>query len=114
MPVFASWQKRFLDHFAACPSLKKARVQKIFFLLQMNCSGARHKYSVQELRKACPELHSPEKLGEKGSFGLARCLDKAAGAEEGGLTREGDAGIEDRAMVSAGAGLVMSWVICCN
>jgi len=114
MPVFASWRKRFLDHFAARPSLKKARVQKIFSLLQMNCSGARHKYSVQELRKACSELHSPEKLGKKGGFGLARCLDKVAGVGEGGLTREGDAGIKGGATVSAGAGLVMSWVICCN
>jgi len=93
--------------------LKKARVQKIFSLLQVNCSRARHKYSVQELRKAHLELRSSEKSGGERSFGLARCLDEAARAGEGGLTREGDAGIGDRAMVGAGVGLVISWVICC-
>jgi len=93
MPVSTSWRKRFSDHFAACPSLKKARVQKIFSLLQVNCSGARRKYRVQELRKARPELRSPEKSGGEGSFGLARCLDEAAGAGEGGVTGGGDTGI---------------------
>jgi len=50
--VSASWQKRFLDHLAALPFLKKARVQRIFSSLQLNCSRARCKYSVQELKKA--------------------------------------------------------------
>jgi len=113
MPVFASWRKRFSDHFTAHPSLKKARVQKIFSLSQVNCSGARHKYSMQELRKAHPELHLLEKSGGEGSFGLARCLDKAARAGEEGLTGGGDTGIGGRAMVGAGAGLVISWVIYC-
>jgi len=112
--VSASWRKRFLDHFAACPSLKKARVQKIFSLSQVNCSGARRKYRVQELRKARPELRSPEKLGGEGSFGLARYLDKAAGAEEGGVTGGGDTGIGGGATVDLGAELVISWVICCS
>jgi len=94
--------------------LKKARVQKIFSLLQVNCSRARCKYSVQELRKARPKLHSPEKSGGEGSFGLARCLDGVARAKERGLTRGGDAGIRGGAMVDAGAELVISWVICCN
>jgi len=93
--------------------LKKTRVQKIFSSLQVNCSRARCKYSMQELRKARLELRSPEKSGGEGSFGLACCLDKAAGAGEGGLTRGGDAGIRDGAMVGAGVGLVISWVICC-
>jgi len=35
---------------------------------------------MQELRKAHLELCSPEKSGGEGSFGLARCLDGAAGA----------------------------------
>jgi len=113
MPVFASWQKRFLDHFAACPSLKKVRVQKIFFLSQVNCSRAKCKYSMQELRKACLELHLLEKSGGEGSFGLACCLDKVAGVEKRGLTREGNVGIGGRATVGIGAELVISWVICC-
>jgi len=83
--------------------LKKARVQKIFSSLQVNCSRARHKYSVQELRKAYLELHLPEKSRGEGSFGLAHCLDKAAGAGEGGLTGGEDAGIVGRATVGAGA-----------
>jgi len=58
--VSASWQKRFSDHFAARLSLKKTRVQKIFSSLQLNCSGAKRKYNVQELRKARLELHSPD------------------------------------------------------
>jgi len=114
MSVSASWQKRFSDHFAARPSLKKARVQKIFSLSQVNCSRARCKYSVQELRKACPELRSPEKSGGEESFGLAYCLDKVVGAEEGDLTREEDTGMGGGVMIGAGVGLVMSWVICCN
>jgi len=77
-------------------------------------SLTRCKYSVQELRKARPELHSPEKSGGEGSFGLAHCLDKASGAEEGGVTRGRDTGIRGGATVDAGAELVISWVICCS
>ena len=102
----ASWRKRFSDHFAARPSLKKVRVQKIFSSSQVNCSGARYKYSVQELRKARPELCSPEKSGGEGSFGLVRCLDRADGTGEGGLTGGGDIGIRGGATV--GVGVVMS------
>jgi len=80
----------------------------------MNCSGTRYKYNVQELRKACLELCSLEKSGGEGSFGLACCLDKVAGAGKEGLTKGGDAGIGGRATVGTGAGLVISWVICCN
>jgi len=103
MPVSASWRKRFSDHFAACPSLKKVRVQKIFSSLQVNCSRARHKYSVQELRKACLELRSPEKSGGEGSFGLVCCLDRVAGTGEEGLTGGGDGGTRGGAAVGAGA-----------
>jgi len=59
--------------------LKKARVQRIFSSSQLNCSRARHKYSIQELKKARPELYLPEKSGGERSFGLAYCLDRAAG-----------------------------------
>jgi len=114
MPVFTSWRKRFSDHFAARPSLKKARVQKIFSSSQMNCSGARRKYRVQELRKAHPELRLLEKSGGEESFGLAHYLDRAARAEEGGVTGGGDTGIGGGVMVDAGAELVISWVICCS
>jgi len=69
---------------------------------------------MQELRKAHPELHSPEKSGGEGSFSLAHCLDKATGAEKEGLTGGEDAGIKGRATVGAGVELVISWVICCN
>jgi len=69
---------------------------------------------MQELRKAHLELRSPEKSGGEGSFGLAHCLDKAAGAREGDLTGEGDTGIGGGVTIGTGAGLVMSWVICCN
>jgi len=103
MPVSASWRKRFSDHFAAHPSLKKARVQKIFSLSQVNCSGAKRKYSVQELRKARLELCLLEKFGGEGSFGLIRCLDRADGTGEGGLTGGGDVGIGGGATVGAGA-----------
>ena len=99
----AFWRKRFLDHFAARPSLKKARVQKIFSLSQVNCSGAKRKYSVQELRKACLELCSPEKSGGEGSFGLICCLDGADGTGEGGLIGGRDVGIRGRATIGAGA-----------
>jgi len=103
MPVSASWRKRFSDHFAARPSLKKGRVQKIFSSLQVNCSRAKRKYSVQELRKARPELCSLEKSGGEGSFGLVRCLDRADGTGERGLTGGGDGGIGGGATVRAGA-----------
>jgi len=106
MLVSTSWQKRFLDHFTAYPSLKKARVQKIFSSLQVNCSGAKHKYSMQELRKACPELHSLEKSGGEGSFGLICCLDRADRTGEEGLTGSGDGSIGGGATVRAG--VVMS------
>jgi len=92
-----------LDYFAACPSLKKARVQKIFSSLQVNCSRVKHKYSMQELRKAHPELHLPEKSGEEGSFGLVCCLDGADGTGEGRLTGSGDMGIGGGATVRVGA-----------
>jgi len=103
MPVFAFWQKRFSDHFVACPSLKKARVQKIFSSWQVNCSGAKRKYSVQELRKARLELRSPEKSGGEGSFGLIHCLDRADRTGEGELTGGRDVGIGGRATVGVGA-----------
>ena len=69
----------------------------------MNCSRARRKYSVQELRKARLELHSPKKSGGKGSFGLVRCLDGVARTGEGGLTGGGDMGIGGGATVGAEA-----------
>jgi len=101
--VSASWQKRFLDHLAARPSLKKTRVHKIFSLLQLNCSGARHRYNVQELKKAQLELRSLEKSGREGSFGLIHCLDRVDRTGEGGLTGGRDMGIGDEATVGAGA-----------
>jgi len=55
------------------------------------------------LKKARLELHSPEKSGGEGSFGLVRCLDRAVGTGEGGLTGGGDVGIGGRATVGAGA-----------
>jgi len=108
MPVSASWRKRFSDYLAARPSLKKVRVHKIFSLSQLNCSGARHRYNIQELKKARPELRSLEKSGGEGSFGLVCCLDGADGTGEGGLTGGGDVGIGGGATVEAGAGLVIS------
>ena len=100
-PVFTSWRKRFSDHLAALSSLKKARVQRIFSLLQLNCSEARCKYSVQKLKKAQPELRSLEKSGKEGSFGLAHCLNGVARTRGGADTGGG-------AMVRAEGGLVMS------
>jgi len=108
MLVSASWQKRFSDHFAARSSLKKARVQKIFSLSQLNCSGARRKYNVQELRKARLELYSPEKSGREGSFGLVRYLDRVTGTREGGIAGGGDMGIRGEATAGVGAGPIMS------
>jgi len=69
---------------------------------------------VQELRKACLELHLPEKSGGEGSFGLAHCLDGAAEAGEGGVTGGGDTGIGGGVTVDTGVELVISWVICCS
>jgi len=69
----------------------------------VNCSGARHKYSVQELRKACLELRSLEKSGGEGSFGLVCCLDRVAGTGEEGLTGGGDGGTRGGAAVGAEA-----------
>ena len=114
IPVSASWQKRFSDHFAACPPLKKARVQNIFSSSQLNCSGARRKYSVQELRKARLKLCSPEKSGGKGSFGLAHCLDGTSGTRGEGLTGGEGVGARGKMMVGVGAELVISWVSCCS
>jgi len=106
--VSASWRKRFSDHLAACPSLKKASVQKIFSSSQLNCSGARHRYNVQEFKKARPEVHSLEKSGREGSFGLVCCLVGADGTREGGLTGGGDVVNGGGATVGAGAGAVIS------
>ena len=104
----ASWRKRFLDHLVACLSLKKARVQKIFSSSQLNCSGARRRYNVQEFKKARPEVHSLEKLGGEGSFGLVHCLVGTDGIREGELTGGEDVVIRGRATVGAGAGPVIS------
>jgi len=60
------------------------------------------------LKKARPELRSPEKLGGEGSFGLVCCLDWVDGTGEGGLTGGRDMGIGSRATVGAGAGPVIS------
>jgi len=114
MLVSASWRKRFSDHLAAHLSLKKVRVQKIFSSSQLNCSGARHRYNIQELKKAQLEVRLLEKSGGEGSFGLIYCLNRADGTGEGGLTGGGDIDIRGGATVGAGAGLVISWVNCCN
>ena len=88
--------------------MKKARVQEIFSLLQLNCSGARHKYSIQELKKTQLELRLLEKSGGEESFGLASCLGRAARTGGGELTGGGNVGIGGGVTVGAGAGLVMS------
>jgi len=106
--VSASWRKRFSDHLAACPSLKKASVQKIFSSSQLNCSGARRRYNVQEFKKARPEVRSPEKSGGEESFGLVRYLVRADRTGEGGLTEGGDVVNGGGATVGAGAGAVIS------
>ena len=41
---------------------------------------------MQEFKKARPEVRSLEKSGGEGSFGLVRCLVRADGTGEGGLT----------------------------
>ena len=66
------------------------------------------------MKKAQLELCSLEKSGGEGSFGLACCLDRASGTRGGGLTGGEGAGAGGRAIVGAGAGLVMSWVSCCS
>jgi len=88
--------------------LKKARVQKIFSSSQLNCSRARRRYNVQELKKARPEVHSLEKLGGEGSFGLVHCLVRADGTGEGGLTGGEDIVTRGGVTVGAGAGPVIS------
>jgi len=95
-----------LDHLAARPSLKKARVHKIFSLLQLNYSRTRHRYNVQELKKARLEFHSPEKSGGEGSFGLVHCLNGVDGTGKEGLTGGRDVGIGGG--VTVGAEAVMS------
>jgi len=67
-PMSTFWRKRFSDYLAALSSLKKTRVQRIFSSSQLNCSRARYKYSIQELKKARPELCLPEKSGGEGNF----------------------------------------------
>jgi len=84
--------------------LKKASVQKIFFSLQLNCSGARHRYNIQEFKKAQPEVRSLEKSGREGSFGLVCYLVRVDGTREGG----GDIVTGGGATVRAGAGAVIS------
>jgi len=69
----------------------------------MNCSRAKCKYSMQELRKARPELHSLEKSGGEESFSLICCLDGVDRTEKGGLMGSRDGGIKGRATVGAGA-----------
>ena len=69
----------------------------------MNCSGAKCKYSMQELRKAHLELCSLEKSGGEESFGLVRCLNGVDGTREGELTGDRDVGMGGRATVGAGA-----------
>jgi len=61
---------------------------------------------MQELRKTCLELHSLEKSGGEGSFGLVCCLDGVAGTGKGGLTEGRDGGIGGG--VTVGTGAVMS------
>jgi len=61
---------------------------------------------VQELRKARPELRSPEKSGGEESFGLVCYLDRVDRTGEGGLTGGRDMGIGGR--VTVGARVVMS------
>ena len=102
------WRKRFSDHLAAHLSLKKASVQKIFSLSQLKGSGARRRYNIQEFKKARPEVHSPEKSGGEGSFGLVCCLVGADRTEKGGLTGGGDVVNGGEATVGAGAEAVIS------
>jgi len=75
---------------------------------------AKYRYSMQELRKARPELCSPEKSRGERSFDLAHCLDRASETGSRELIGEEGAGAGGRVMVRVGAGLVMSWVSCCS
>jgi len=88
--------------------LKKASVQKIFSSSQLNCSGARHRYNVQEFKKAQPEVCSPEKSGGEESFDLVCCFVRADRTREGGLTGGGDIVIGGGATVGVGVGPVIS------
>jgi len=88
--------------------LKNAKVQKIFSSSQLNYSGARHRYNVQEFKKARPEVYSPEKSGREESFGLIRCLVRTDGTGEGGLTGGGDVVTGGGATIGTGAGPVIS------
>jgi len=63
---------------------------------------------VQELKKAQLEVRSLEKSGGEGSFGLVRCLVRADGTGEGGLTGGGDIVTGGGATVGAEAGPVIS------
>jgi len=63
---------------------------------------------MQELKKARPEVRSPEKSGEEGSFGLVRCLVRVDGTGKGGLTGGRDVITGGGATVGAGAGPVIS------
>jgi len=87
---------------------EKGEGPKDFSSSQLNCSGARCRYNVQEFKKARPEVRSPEKSGGEGSFGLVRCLVGADGTGEGGLTGGGDVVTGGGATVGAGAGPVIS------
>ena len=66
------------------------------------------------MKKAQLELCSPEKSRGKGSFGLACCLDGEAGTRGRRLTEGEGMGTRGKAMVGTRAGLIMSWVSCCN
>jgi len=63
---------------------------------------------MQEFKKARLEVRSLEKSGGEGSFGLVRCLVRADGTREGGLTGGGDVVTRGGATVGAGAGPVIS------
>jgi len=98
--------KKVLGPLHSTSILEEGEGPEDFFSSQVNCSRAKRKYSVQELREARLELHSPEKSGGEESFGLIRCLDRVDGTGEGGLTGGRDGGIRGRATI--GVGVVMS------
>ena len=116
MLVSASWRKRFLDHLTAHSSLKKAKVHKIFSSSQLKCSGTRHRYNIQELKKAQLELHSPEKSRGEGSFGLVRCLDGADRTGEGRLIgdRDMDIGCKGTPNLQLQSNPVADPILCSN
>jgi len=66
------------------------------------------------LRKARPELRSPDKSGEEGSFGLVCYLDGAAGTGEERITEGEDIGIGGGATAGVETGPVISSVSWCN